>query len=414
MKNRIKVYLMFIFIFYLCGCQRNAGMHDLESNPSSIEKNSMEKQEIVVLVDGYDRELVLLGNRFNTQSEKYHVVFEEFSNVGKDRLTERNTRLISNEPMDMYFINGLDFGELSEQGVIVPIEEYMDMDMVRENYGANALAAWEKFGKLYSVPVDFTISVPVIRSNKATLTRGCTPEKFLRWISEIPDLKSENGIFNVEILRIALTYGLQNYVIWKNENPTFDDERFKEFIRSIDDLDADTQFYYDRWDEVVGDGASLFMEEYICRPSDINGLYQKYGEDLEFVGYPVENGELCCRFISSGLCLLQKSKNKEGAIEFLNYYLENASCEHLPTKKVALDKMIAQDEKDCKDETTVAEKIEISQLISHAMPVNVENEAMLDIITAEMKTYFKGERSLDETMKVISSRLDIYLAERMN
>ena len=54
----------------------------------------------------------------------------------------------------------------------------------------------------------------------------------------------------------------------------------------------------------------------------------------------------------------------------------------------------------------------IESLISDAAPGNMADQTVTGIINEEAEAYFSGDKTLEETQKIIQDRVGTYLAER--
>ena len=137
--------------------------------------------------------------------------------------------------------------------------------------------------------------------------------------------------------------------------------------------------------------------------------------------------------------IMSRSKHKEGAWEFLQYYLLTQTdgsggdgitwSNGFPSLKQDFEKKVddaARQTKDTFRETQVSyagiwsytyhiptqEDVDtIKTLVSCAKPYSPRNGQALGIILEEASPYFQGQKSLDEVINVMQNRVGIYMSE---
>ena len=172
--------------------------------------------------------------------------------------------------------------------------------------------------------------------------------------------------------------------------------------------------------------------------ADYQILRELFGEELTFVGYPVENGSgTAVGFSNEQLAITQYSENKNGAWDFIKYYLLSGnSGEGFPVIQSAFDeKMKAEQEAQfmTAEDGTVAEMpsktysdqdayIEvyaaseedcgiIRELLIQADTFYEYNTDIMNIINEEAQAFFGGIKTLEEVTETIQNRVELYLKE---
>ena len=178
----------------------------------------------------------------------------------------------------------------------------------------------------------------------------------------------------------------------------------------------------------------------------------KPGEYISFVGYPREDGGVGSAFnISQGLAISSTCKDKEGAWSFVRQLLLPKEDDsryggywYFPSNKASFDKMAADamekeyitdaDGKNILDAegnpieqtksgwgwgglnidivaTTQQEYDQVMELYNAIDSVVNYDTSMFEIITDQAGAYFSGDKSLDETVKLIQDRVNLYINE---
>lgn len=163
-----------------------------------------------------------------------------------------------------------------------------------------------------------------------------------------------------------------------------------------------------------------------------------YGEELLFLGYPSPDGSLMGEVRpEASLGILANSSNKEGAWEFLKYYLLNYNVPYgIPADEYSFEKEWneAKTPKYEEDENGELEEVLVSQffyqgdmvplyvmleenaehiheVIESALPVSKDAQTIQNIIFEESSAYFYEQKTLEETVDIIQNRCQLYLDE---
>lgn len=172
------------------------------------------------------------------------------------------------------------------------------------------------------------------------------------------------------------------------------------------------------------------------------------GEPLVYKGYPSKDGAPCYYYTGGGLAILSRSTCKEGAYAFWEYYLlENSkdkfgSDTYYTNRDAYADSMYrTMDEQyTYKEDGTMMtrrlsdwspealerddglvwisymseeERDKQLALLEHVQTDPLDNQAIRNMICEEASYYFAGVKSLEDTCRVIQSRVHMYLAERL-
>ena len=183
--------------------------------------------------------------------------------------------------------------------------------------------------------------------------------------------------------------------------------------------------------EAIKSGNFLFIE------ADGKGLFNKslfqflrkgYGKNnYVLTGYPSVEGSGIYLYVDREwpkLGISASCENKEAAWKFIRSLLTEEAQEdasYLPIRKEAFEKMLESREdyvmeNGKKRYLTKKERALVYRLVDSAgyiMISGTSNEGELTTIVAEeAESYFSGDKDLDETMKVIKSRINLYKNER--
>ena len=376
-----------------------------------------EKQVVTVVTQNIDQPLDAMAIAFNRQSEDTEIVIEH---LDYDE-NAWNLRLASRENIDLVIV-GTEFPLLQKAGYLEALNPYLDsLGQNTDEIIPAFLACWQVDGETYGIPKNVTLSVPYVRISGESNIHASTAEELLALLESHPELKSENGLFHMEILRLCLYGNLETYLTGADGSIQFQTDTFKELCLSIKNLHTDQQGYFECWEELLESQDSLFGEAYLSNPKETAALFQRVGTDVSLLGYPTADGQFASVVSSRAMCLIKQSDNREKALDFLRFYYDHYE-EYYPgeewaTNETALKLQLEEAGKEQKlpDGTTWALSDEqrslIMQMVEGAKSVNPNYKELFQIISEEMWPYFTGDRALEDAVAATGSKIGIFLSE---
>ena len=169
-------------------------------------------------------------------------------------------------------------------------------------------------------------------------------------------------------------------------------------------------------------------------------MYRLYTREngIVRIGYPTDTGNGAILDINGGLAIGVKSKNQEGAWEFIKTMLSDEVQENqwgLPVTNAAFDKVLAQamEQQYYTDENGEKVYMESTGYIGNTeykMGDLTQEQAdafrdyvngatvsgnydtnIMDIVIEESAAYFAGDKTVDEVASLIQNKVSIYLGE---
>ena len=152
-------------------------------------------------------------------------------------------------------------------------------------------------------------------------------------------------------------------------------------------------------------------------------LRSSYKGDLEFLGFPTDQGEYHAVFPESRVAMSSSCQDKEGAWKFLRTLLteQQEYCLLFPIQRTAFDAVAAatiSGESDWKsaypdvvvNETDIAY---VKALMERTKYPYSTNGTIQEIVQDELADFFSGKENARGTAKRIEKRVKIYLGEQM-
>ncbi len=397
---------------------------------------------------------------FNRNSQEYRIQIKDYydqeENVDYDKIMEKlNNDIIAGNMPDILLVNSeMPFDSYVSKGLFYDLYKLMDEDenFNRDDYFANVLDALSVNGKLYSISPSFTISTVAIKSKfvqpEAT---GWTMGELQALLAKLPEetvtFLSEN---RAGVMNIALNLGLGQFIDKDTGKCTFDSKDFIDILKFVKTFDEKSFWDNIDYDNLPPDFWDKYNKSYeedraILNYMTLSSFYQltdmrdyTFKDDITFIGFPNSQKNGSAISVYSRIAISSKSKLIDGAWEFIKSYLSDKNQESLtyewPIKIAAFDKLgqkaidgegsggIIRPLKDEYIDIMPYPTPEVSRIteddvkyiksfIQSVNTLQTYEPGVLQIIEEETKMYYAGNKTAEETAKIIQSRVQIYISE---
>lgn len=444
-----------------------------------IDASELPQRTILTLACyGLDWELRSQIVNYNKTNEQYRIKILDYSEFSTDTdyyagVTKLTTEIISGNVPDIFLCGGLPIGKYAARGVIADLYTFMDQDttMNRDYFVPQVLAALEKEGKLYQLPVGFVVQTAYALSSVA--------DQYDTWnVAAVQDamtqLREDATVFGTgytrdDVLSNCLTRNLGAFVDWTTGKCEFDSEAFQQllafcntFPEATDDAvayattDAIAAVDTDTWeseDSRIRTGKQLMaplylysFEGYVYNTYSLNGK-------ISFVGYPSQDGKSGSSFdVQMPMAISAVTKYPDAAWDFVKTIIAGSvdNIYSFPISQAKLDECAAEamteqliydvdgntvdwdedgePDKQSKGSYQVLEgdtyvwyevyaltQEDIDQIyaiIDGTTGLYTYDEEIMDIVAEEAAAYFAGDKEVAATAAMIQSRVNLYVQEQ--
>lgn len=418
-----------------------ANIHQV-SNSDIVAKTEIK----IASLYGYDSILDSAIVAFNKSQDKYHIVTESYFNWENDGDSEAdaianlNNALTGSSAPDIVCLEGLDVRELVKKGMFEDLNGYLanSSEIKVSDYNETVVDAFTYDGKLISLPRSFNIMTVVVGADKFPADKeGWTMDEMLDYANANPGAMLEAYMVRNDMMQSYIGTNLEEYIDWNTGEVNFNVPSFRKALEYAATLPED----YDwsnldpnfSFSEALSQGQILSQRMYLSECSDIQMINAYFKEGAVFIGFPNAEGKnRQVLTTDTGYSILSTSANKDGAWEFLQFYLTRERSEwdySFPSNVHELQAMFDKElehagEKNgamMMDDTgweyeyhysTQEEIDQIMEIINNAVAVDVDTE-IINIINEEAGGFFSGQKGLDEVIGLIQSRVQLYVSERM-
>lgn len=434
----MKIKLTILLVLFLCltGCGKK------------VENESQEK---VLILASFDSSTSLKKevNRFNQENLDYKIEIKEYvrsEHPQEDGILLLQREIVSGEGPDL-----IDFGRNYAVSDIVgeyteDLLEYFGEEEKQDCF-ENIINAFSYKGKLYALPMGFLMETFVGKKQNLEGYSSWSIEEMLECYQ-----KQENkrilypGAFKADVLGTLLSGSMDYYIDWESGECYFDGKDFYKVLKFCNQfpqrLEIEEEFSVK---QTFLDDKALLLPMSIQTVYDICKVEHIFGnQEISIIGFPTEG--ICgtmAQPAGSVLAINQNSMYKEEAWEFIQYCLSESCQEELssgfPIRRSVLEKQLEQAQK---IEYETAEDGMQKLVAKHQIifegeePIDIyciteeQRKCLLyliedvemssqietkiyNIFLEEVDAYFIGEKSLEETVDVIQSRVSVYVNEKI-
>lgn len=413
------------------------------------------------------RILVLAGNyvgydvksrvvNFNKSNDQYRIVLKEYESYSTREdynagLTKLNNDIISGQMPDILIADtSLPISNYIAKGLIADIGELIEKDeeLSQVEFIENVFKAYSVDDTLYYVVPQFYVQTFMGKTAQLGDRDTWTIQEFMDFADSLPEGTNVIGELTRDyFMNMVMQYSGNDFIDVATGKCNFDSEDFismLEFAKTLPVELSEDYFGDDYWmnyESQYREDRTILMPAYIANMRDMSTYVNGYfGEDVTFIGFPTSSGNGSIISAYDSYVLSSKSKNLEGAWEFVRYYLtdeyqKTADWGFPVSKEVFMEK--AQEglgrpywvneetgEKEYYDhywnvngESVILDPLNQEQLdqlvevVTSADALYYYNEDIQNIISEEAAAFFEGQKSVQEVVKIIQSRAQIFVDE---
>lgn len=394
---------------------------------------------------------------FNKANDEYRITIIDYNSLyGTDDdymagLNKLNTDIVSGKVPDILVIeDNMPVNSYVNKGLFEDLKPYIDGDeeIDLSDLMPNIIEAFSIEGKLYTLVPSYYIETLVAKASDVGNERGWTVQEAEKLMASKPEgTQFINNVTREEMLDFCMSMADNQFIDWNTGKCNFNSDEFIktiEFIKTFPeevDMENVEEDYWINYDAMWREGKVITSKVSISNFNYYNYMEEgTYGEKITMIGFPTSVGEGSVIHPTLQLALSSKSKNKEGAWEFLRTFLTEEyqggdSNYNLPVSVKRLEELAEEatqrpyyiDENGKRieyDETYYIGEVEVTippmtkqeaedlmeQFYSFTEVYHYD-ESLINIIKEEIAPFFKGQKSAKDVAAIINSRAQIYVSE---
>ena len=423
-----------------------------------------QKTELTLACFSLDYNLRSQIVKFNQTSTDCRIVVRDYAEYadGEDYyagLTVFNTEVLAGKIPDLIVGNMmLPIRQYAARGMLENLWPYLDADpgYSRDKLMTRPVEAAQVDGKLYQLPINFGITTAVGLGRIVGDYTTWTLADVKNALSKLPEgaMVFNQYYTQSEMLMYCVAMNAKDFMDWQNGTCNFDSDEFRALLEFVKPLPAEFSWQSDG--EYESDFTRMKSGKQLLYPMNLNdfdNIYYTFAaldHDIRFVGFPREDGSSGSAFTASvTLCITTACKDKAGAWAFIRSTLSEEYQKNLwnfPILRSAFDAMAGKAmtqeyQTDANGSQVLDENGDPIPISSGGMSYGDEpmielyavtqeqydtvmeliesttnfldyDQSVLSIITEEAAGYLAGDRSVEETSRLIQSRVNLYIQEQ--
>ncbi len=422
-----------------------------KKNPEDIPD-----KEVIVLAGlyiGYDLQERIVA--FNTTNEQYRIVVKEYDsyntmddyNAGTTQLN--NDIITGNMPDILIADSSLPIENYISKGLIADVGALIEKDeeLSKIEYMENVFKAYSVDKKLYYVVPSFYVRTMLGKTSFLGDRESWTMQEFQDFVATLPEGTQTIGeLTREQFMYLMMQYGGTDFIDVSTGKCKFDSPEFISMLEYANTLPVELSEDY--WDDdywmtyqsQYREDKTVLMEAYISSLRDMSTTMNGYfGEEVNFIGFPTDTGSGSVLMADQSYVLSAKSKNIDGAWQFIRYYLTDEYQSTLEWgfpviketfqekaqeglgrpyyldengEKVEYDNYFTINGEDVILDPLTQEQVD--QIVAVVMATEKRgyyNEDIQNIVSEEAAAFFEGQKSASEAAQIIQSRAQIFVDE---
>ena len=375
--------------------------------------------------DGKQREIITVSSgvgigavfhadaiaKFNRENEDYMVRQILYSAEDSPRIL---SEISSGQGPDVLFLGSTASYEMDNPYIRVKVDRNLCEDLMpyiendqyikKEDFLPGVLESMTEDGRLYSLHPDFAAYSIAAPEELAEKYENWNMDALFDIASKLPEGYTLCPTSKDEMQRCLNFYSSVRFVDRAKGSCSFDDPDFAKWLELMKNMD-----YYD-WDKSEG-----YVLEIGSVGNNVPGMCREAFGDYEYVGFPSSEGGI--HFINpstGGFSILSSSENKEAAWEFIKTMVSD----QIQKATMGFGYQVIEKNFDEKIQRsresgnfTEDDGQKLKNIIAESSGIGWGG-VIGDIISQEAEKYFADRQSLEDTVKMIQSRVGIFLAEQ--
>ncbi|MCM1215539.1 MAG: extracellular solute-binding protein [Lachnospiraceae bacterium] len=412
------------------------------SEYTSIEQGESRKTLLTLGIMTLQPEMMEIVASFNRYQNKVTVEPIIYVNdLDYDRGYEKLTLdVIQGKAPDLIDVSGLEYESLANAGAFADLYPLMQQDdeLNAESLISSILKIYEIEGHLYTIAPAFRVYTMWGAGSMINGRKGINVEEMVQMLQDNGgDINSIYGFSaDEDVLTTLCTFNMDKFINWDDGTCDFTGKEFQQTLHFAREYQGK---YYESLYHCIQNHDILLTLGLINSVEDYRIESELYGENIQFIGCPTENGNGSAAFFAGGeIAINSGGAHQEEAWEFVKYLLRNGynhtgfpllkeQFEQILTESM-IETSVTEDGVSSKyvkasyreanvidiyvykcepeDVKTVRELIDS---VSNKFRYNVQIQ---NIISEETGAYFNNQKSMEEVCAIIQSRVQLYLDEK--
>ena len=421
-----------------------------------------EKEILTIGCMSLDWELRSRIVEFNRSSQNIRFVVRDYSEYMADgdyetayaaALQKLTTEILSGSAPDILCTDSLPVEQYIAKDILIDLWPLIDSDpeLSREDLMTNFFDALSVGGKLYQVTDTFTIQTAVFNSDIAAGRSSWTLEELLEARDSLQPGASIFGQYDTSsyILQSMIQFDMDQYMDWKTGTCSFDSQEFIDILNFAAEFPREVDYDSIDWETEESEytrlktGKQLMMNSGIHSFDDVQFHSGIFEGKASYIGFPTASGNGSAFGCYGCMAITSSCKNVDAAWGLVRTLLleENQVEEYMyqfPTNKHAFEKYKEQAmTPEYTTDPETGEQVEVSNggigfndfmvelysvkqedfdafwsVYENCTTVSGTHTEVMSLISDHAAAFFDGQKTAEETAKLIQDTVSLYMMEQ--
>lgn len=429
--------------------EKNEGDDGNDRDPAGGNNQTVDKERQTILLTGAEEgsDIQEIIGQFNVSQSGYEVIVQTYES------TERlYAEIASGKGPDLINTDYIDVEQFIQKNLLVDLQPFLESSTVldRENLVDSVCRLNTVQDVLVCIPPAFTVDIITGRASDLGIETGWTIEELINYIEANEGATIAEGATigdsRYSFIHLATHRNLSKYVDWETGEVSFDQGEFEKLLKFAGDYQPlyDDETSYDPVGR-IRDGKVLLYDAGIRNVGEFLLQREVFQEEVAYIGYPTEDGSTCYGLRNIyGFGISSNSKAKDGAWAFIEFLAESQKAEDViqaafPTVKSEFEKALEESrvQKSYLDENgklverpkygegypsgielkayaaTQEDTDMLQKLVEGAAYLSGGRGTVDEIVDEEIFSFLNGDKTAEETVRVIQNRVELYVGEQM-
>lgn len=424
-----------------------------------MERSSVpQKKELTYACISLDWSIRPLIINFNRTHDDIRIVVRDYGESISDETTYQdaiqtlNTEILSGNVPDLIQTGNLPLERYAAKDLLLDLWPLIDgdKDLSRDDLMEHFFDVLSIDGKLYELASNFNIQTASV---KKSIADGRTSWTLADVKEALSKLQPGAGIFGEvdtrdNMLQRSLEFDMDSFVNWEEKTCSFDSPAFVDVLNFAATFPAEFDWEHTSFDEMESDysrltsGKQLLNACWISQLQDVQVENAMHQGEATFIGFPSASGNGSAFSTPSGIAISAACKDVDAAWSFARELLLEKNQKDtwgFPTNRHAFEakaKVEMTPQYEINPETGEKEEVSnvgigigddfsldlyaatqadydlLMELYENCHTVARQDQDIMKLIQEEAGAFFAGQKTAEETAKLIQDRVGLYMMEQ--
>ncbi len=393
-----------------------------------------------------DQDVTSTAIKFNKSQSDYRIEIKTYYDWNTEMsydeaMTNFQNELLGDNPPDMVYLTNygqetISFNTLQSKGVVQDLTSYFanasEIDL--NDYAPEALEAFSVDGQLYGIPTVVYASVPTGKKSILGDKAGWTIDECMNIIEAHPEADILDYTDRSYTARLLMGYSLDRFANFETGEVNLNSPEFKKVLEILKQQKSEIDYTeYESMESSpkrMEKGKILLMDNTFSGPEDIQ-MYEAMTGGAAFIGYPTMDGKPCYGLNFDGAAMITtKCADPDAAFAFVKFSLMQEPGgwmygipSNLTAREQYFEKFftpegsvkgngIGWDDWEYTYEDVTREDVaKLNEFLANAKVMDPHFNEVYEIIDEEAQAFYNNQKSAEDVMDIIQSRVSLYIKE---